>query len=69
MVWQDNATSEMWLSVEHILWVATHPSGGSVIALAGDSRVSVEEHPHTIIRMIVNSIPADDEDADETYAQ
>lgn len=67
-VWPDNTRSEMWLSVEHILWMTQAPSGHTLIALVGDSRVTVADHPHDIIRMIVANEPEDGED-DQPYAQ
>ncbi len=67
-IWPDNTRSEMWLSVEHILWMSAL-NGSTIIALVGDSRVTVAEHPHDIIRMIVSDEPQDDDDAGESCYQ
>lgn len=68
-LWPDGAKSDMWLSVEHILWMTQSQTGTTIIALVGDSRVPVAEHPHDIIRMIVATVPEDDEDGEQPYAQ
>lgn len=69
-VWPSGTRSEMWLSVEHILWMVQTPAKQTMIALVGDSQVTVAEHPHDIIRMIVNTEHVSDVDDDEdAYAQ
>ena len=69
-LWDDGSTSDIWVSVEHILWISS-PGKGTIIAFVGGGTTDVTEHPHDIIRLIVSSVPqeAEDDDGEEEYAQ